>query len=51
MEYDATMAYKNTFVTLRLTNHDNDKDEVEEVAEYLAQKLGITYLYVEEKPE
>lgn len=46
MDYNATMVIENVFFSLRLTHHDDDKDEVERVAEQLARRLGATYLYL-----
>lgn len=51
MDYDATLVLRNTFLTLRLTNHDDDDEEVEEVAKHLAARLKMDFLYIEEVPE
>lgn len=47
MEYDATMVLRNSFFTLRLTNHDDPREQVEKDAEQIADRLGASYLYLE----
>lgn len=51
MVYDATMVLRNTFFTLRLTNHDEPREEVEKDADQIARALGASYLYLEDVPE